>query len=42
MRACTSGRMDTMLRIRDTGIKLNAVESASASVAVGAITLTVL
>ena len=28
--------------IRDTGIKLNAVESASASVAVGAMTLTVL
>ena len=31
-----------MSRIRDNGIRLNAVESASASVAVGAIALTVL
>src|SRR4029450_9682897 len=42
MRACTFDRIDTMCRIRDNGIKLNAVESASASVAVGAMTLTVL
>ena len=37
MRAWTFGRIATMSRIRDNGIRLNAVESASASVAVGAI-----
>ena len=42
MRACTFGLTATMRRIRGTVIKLNAVESASASVAVGAITVTVL
>ena len=40
-RACTPGRVATMSPIPDDGIRLNAVESASASVAVGAMTLTV-
>jgi hypothetical protein len=41
MRACRFGRTATICSIRDNGIALNAVESASASVTVGAITLTV-
>ena len=41
MRACTFGRTATISRIRGNGIRLNAVESASASVAIGAMTLTV-
>jgi hypothetical protein len=35
------GRAATISPIRDAGIRLKAVESASASVAVGAMTLTV-
>ena len=42
MWACTFGRTATTSRIRGNGIRLNAVESASASVAVGTITLTML
>lgn len=38
MRACTFGLTATMLRIRSTGLRLNAVDSASALVAVGTIT----
>ena len=41
-RACTPGRVATTSAIPDNGIRLNAVDSASASVAVGAMTLTVL
>ncbi len=40
IRACTFGRLATTFLIRDSGIRLNAVESASTSVAVGATTLT--
>ena len=42
MRACTFGLTATISAISRNGIRLNAVDNASASVAVGAITLTVL
>ncbi len=42
MRACTFGLPATISAMAGSGIRLNAVDKASASVAVGAITLTLL